>query len=271
MAYDVSDFDREVLEASRRGPVVVDFWAAWCGPCRFLGPVLEKLESEAGGKWTLAKLNTDQFPEVSTRYGIRGIPAVKLFVDGSVTDEFTGALPEHAVRQWLDKSLPSEGKKRLAQAELKLAEGDLVGAERLLREALQEEPENPLVRVLLAQVVLWEEPALSLSLIGNGAFAGAAMVQAEEAIGTIARLLMLPPDGNGLADGPGRRSYLQGVAALRSQDFDAALTHFIEVIQTNRFYDEDGARRACIAIFTLLGEQHETTRKCRRKFDMALY
>ena len=99
MAYDVVDFQKEVIEASFEKPVLVDFWAPWCGPCRVLGPVLEKLAVEEADRWTLAKVNTDQNQEVSMQYGIRGIPAVKLFVDGNVVNEFTGALPEHMVKK----------------------------------------------------------------------------------------------------------------------------------------------------------------------------
>ena len=100
------NFEEDVIETSHRKPVLVDFWAPWCGPCRVLGPTLEKLAKESQGQWRLVKINADTFPGLTQRYGVRGIPAVKLFVDGVVKDEFVGALPEHAVRQWLDKALP---------------------------------------------------------------------------------------------------------------------------------------------------------------------
>ncbi|MCZ6756762.1 MAG: thioredoxin, partial [Bacteroidetes bacterium] len=96
MSVEVQNFQEDVIEASSEVPILVDFWAEWCGPCRVLGPVLEKLEAEQNGEWRLAKVDTDQHPEVSMQYGIRGIPAVKLFVDGNVVSEFTGALPEIA-------------------------------------------------------------------------------------------------------------------------------------------------------------------------------
>ncbi|SHK34001.1 thioredoxin [Rhodothermus profundi] len=99
-------FHKEVIEKSHEKPVVVDFWAPWCGPCRILGPVLEKLARESKGAWRLVKINTDQHPELALHYQVRGIPTVKLFRNGQVVDEFVGALPEPAVRQWLHRHVP---------------------------------------------------------------------------------------------------------------------------------------------------------------------
>jgi putative thioredoxin len=104
----VSDpFQAQVLDKSHEKPVVVDFWAPWCGPCRVLGPTIEKLARESGGAWRLVKINTDKHPALMQRYGVRGIPAVKLFVGGEVTAEFTGALPEPQLRRWLGEHLPA--------------------------------------------------------------------------------------------------------------------------------------------------------------------
>ncbi len=271
MEADVANFQEEVIEASGTVPVLVDFWAPWCGPCRTLGPTLERLAEESDGKWQLVKINTDENPDVSRRYGIRGIPAVKLFADGEVIDEFTGALPEYAVKQWLEKALPSENKKRLDRAEMEIQAGNDDTAEALLNDVLEEEPENPKARVLLAQLLAFREPARAAELVAGSAFAGPGFIQIEEAIKTIARLFVLADRPQDLPEGDGKEMYRDAVSALVDQDFDTALERFIEVIQRDRYYDDDGARKACVAIFNVLGPEHEVTKRHRRIFDMSLY
>ena len=270
MAIEVTNFQQEVLEKSYTTPVLVDFWAPWCGPCRTLGPVLEKLARENGAAWTLAKVNSDENPELSMQYGIRGIPAVKLFVEGQVVNEFTGALPEFAVRKWLDEALPSETKKELAQAEATLSANRPDIAEPLLRQVLADEPDNPKARMLLAQLLAFRAPDEAAKLI-EGAAAAPGFVQIQQAIQTVARLTHLKNHPDDLPDEDGKTLYLTALEALTRRDFDTALTHLIEILQKNRYYDDDGARKAGIAIFTLLGPEHVITRKHRRTFDMWLY
>lgn len=271
MLIDVDNFENEVIQTSRTVPVLVDFWAPWCGPCHALGPVLERLAEQSDGKWRLAKLNTDEHPDVSQRYGIRGIPAVKLFVDGDVVDEFTGALPEYAVAQWLEKALPSENKKRLGRAEKAIEEGNESEAESVLEEILVDEPQNPKARLLLARLLAFREPQRAAELAAGSAFAGPGYVQIEEAVNTVARLFELADDADALPESDVRRAYLSAIDAVASENFDGALEHFIGVIQTDRYYDDDGARKACVALFTLLGDDHPAVKQHRRRFDMALY
>ena len=269
--FDVSDFEKDVLQKSHETPVVVDFWAPWCGPCRVLGPVLERLADAAGDAWTLAKVNTDEQPEPSMRYSIRGIPAVKLFVNGEVISEFTGALPEPAVRRWLDEALPNANKERLAAAQGALAAGKRKQAQTLLEDVLRDTPDQAEAQVLLAQTLAFDAPERALALVDKAGFAGPALEQTKEAIQTLARLIELSGRPEALPEGPGRTAYIAATDALKQHDFDAALTQFVDVLRTDRYYDDDGARKASIALFTLLGPQHAATHKHRRTFDMALY
>ncbi|BBM72223.1 thioredoxin [Rhodothermus marinus] len=269
--YEVTDFQRDVLEASYRMPVLVDFWAPWCGPCQILGPVLERLAQKYAGKWKLVKVNTDEHPELAMQYGVRGIPAVKLFVNGEVVGEFVGALPEYAIEQWLAEVLPDENRAQLEQIEQLLDEGKLAEAEPLLRKLLAADPGNDKARVLLARIRVFDDPDEAERLLENLDIAEAAYLQQIEGIRTIARLLRLKDQPESLPEGPGRDFYRQAIEALARKDFDTAVERLIDVLRKDRYYDDDGARKAGVAIFTLLGARHPVTQRWRRTFDMWLY
>src|SRR5215207_11720040 len=148
-----ADFDSAVIRRSYEAPVVVDFWAPWCGPCRMLGPILERLADEAGGDWELVKVNTDENPRVATEYRIEGIPAVKGFKDGRVVAEFTGALPEPQVRAFLQNIVPSEADRLAASAAEMEHGGYLATAEDRYREALAKDANHARATVGLARVL----------------------------------------------------------------------------------------------------------------------
>ncbi|HMC45900.1 MAG TPA: thioredoxin domain-containing protein, partial [Caballeronia sp.] len=147
-------FERDVLEASQKVPVLVDFWAPWCAPCRALKPILDKLAGEYQGRFLLAKVNSDEHPQLSARFGVRGIPNVKAFVEGKLADEFTGALPESGVRAFIDRLIPTPGEKLRRTARALVSQGDFDEAERHLRSALEIEPANHGVRLDLVDLLL---------------------------------------------------------------------------------------------------------------------
>lgn len=271
MAYEVEDFETDVIEASENTPVVVDFWAPWCGPCRQLSPILESLAAEQDD-WSLVKVNVDEHGSEARQYGVRGIPAVKLFVDGEVTAEFTGAKPKHAVQSWLENNVPSEEKSRIEKAAAALEEGNHEDAEHLLWPVLEEDPEHDEAQVLMGRALAFRDPRRARALVDAADVSKPTLRQIREAVQTVADLLERAesmPDS--LPDGTGKEAYGAALEALRQRDFNTALDGFIEVVRTNRDYDDDGARKACVALFTLLGEQHPATQEYRRTFDMALY
>ncbi len=263
----VQNFEQDVLAASQQQPVLVDFWAPWCQPCVLLSPVLEKLEKQADGKWRLVKINTDADPDLATAWGIRGIPAVKMFHRGEMIAEFTGALPETQVRRWLETHLPTSSKLKLQAAKEALARGDRQQAKKLLLEAVQEEAQNFEARVLLAEQTFLENPAQAVSYL-SGIDEAEALYDRVQAMQTLSRLLQM--ENTPLA-APGGEQYWQGIAALRRSDFAAAFDAWIEVMLINRRLDDDGARRACVALFTFLGNDHPLAQHYRRKFSSALY
>jgi len=269
MSYEVHDFEREVLQRSYSVPVLVDFWAEWCAPCRMLAPVLERLAARANGRWVLAKVNTEEHPELAYRYGVRSIPNVKLFVDGQVVDEFVGALPEYVIERWLEQALPSPHRKLLQQAEQLLQAQRISEAQSLLEQVLAAEPNNEAARALLAKLLLLAEPERARELVVP-IEPGSPYEELAESIRTLAPLLQLSSPEQ-LPEAPVRPLFWSAVQALQRGDYAQALEHLIEVIRTDRYYFDDAARKTCIAIFKFLGEEHPITLRYRRDFSSALY
>ncbi len=269
MNHEITDFATDVLERSRKLPVLVDFWAEWCGPCRVLSPILERLAEHNGDRWVLATVNTDLHQDLAARYGVRGIPNVKLFVDGKVVNEFTGALPERAVAQWLAKALPGKHEKDIAAAQALLSREDYESARAILEGILAHEPDNEQARVLLAGTFVFSDPAKAAELVAR-VEEHSRYFPIAEAIRTHADLLEKEAHPEALPEGPARARYRDALGHLARKEFDPALQKFIEVIREDRPYDNDGARRAVIAIFRILGEEHAVTQKYRRAFSSAL-
>jgi putative thioredoxin len=287
MPYDLVNFDTDVLEASRTTPIVVDFWAAWCGPCRILGPTLERMAAQAEGRWQLVKVDTEAHPELAQRYGVSGIPDVRLFVDGAPVDGFVGALPEPAIAQWLDRAIPTPAARAAGEA-LEAAEarltrnqpGDREAAIRILDLGLQTSPDHPGLRIRMARALLFHDHPRLQALLAEGLLdrldPGSDARERADAIREILSLLGNSQEevtrrlGDAAATQAGAR-YVEALEALRGGAFEAALDGFLDVLREDRTLDDEGARRGCLAIFRLLGHGHATTATYRSRVSSALY
>jgi putative thioredoxin len=265
---EVKDFQKDVIEKSFEKPVLVDFWAEWCGPCKMIGPILEKLAEENKQDWELAKVDTDKNQEIAAKYGVRGIPNVKLFRNGEVINEFTGALPEQAIKEWLKKSIPSKFADQIEHVKIYLKNGDVDTAKVILEDVHKGDINNSEVKVLLAKILLFDTPEEAKRLVQNLDGELGNMEQAE-AINTLVEILTR--DANSFQNSKVKENYLSAIRNIKEQDFDSALNKFIEIIREDRTYDDEGSRKACIAIFKFLGEENEITLKHRRDFGRALY
>jgi putative thioredoxin len=265
-SYDVTvgDFAQKVLDASRHAPVIVDFWAEWCQPCRILKPILEKLAAEYGGRFILAKVDSDQNQELAQRYGVRGIPAVKAFLDGEMVDEFTGALPEDQIRDFIDRLIPSPAEPLRTQALAAHQKGDVEGARSLMADAIKLDPRNDTsyldyVELSLeagvfadAKEVLDAVRERSRDRVRVEALDARLKLAAAGGADTAALQARLAADANDLD----ARLQLANAQAL-ARDYRPAFEQLLEIVHRDRKWNEEAGRKTMLTLFTMLGAQPE--------------
>src|SRR5437763_14456555 len=247
------NFAAAVLQRSKKVPILVDFWAPWCGLCRVLGPLLEKLAQEYAGEFVLAKVNVDDNPSLAGEFGIQGIPAVKLFRDGELASEFTGALPEPMIREFLSRLLPSASDKRVMEAIRLEEEGKGAEANTIYRSVLQSEPNHAKALLGLGRVLMNEgDPAGALEILEKVSLVAEERPEAER---LIARLKLQSGGAQNTAElrvtlksDPDnldvRFKLAQALAA--SERYDAALAAFLIIVKTDRQLQDDSAHTAMI-------------------------
>ena len=274
------DFEQDVLERSYSVPVVLDFWAPWCGPCRAIGPVLEKLADEQAGKFVLAKVNVDENPALAQSFQISSIPAVKAVKEGAIANEFLGALPEPAIRQFIEELMPSEADSLAQQGQDLQDQGKDQGAESLYRAALSKDERQPKALLGLARLLMGkEEHADALTLLGripphtrehDEAQQLAAQIRVQQtgasADEEAACREKIEADPNDLDT---RFALAQILAA--STRYEEALAEYLEIVKKDRTFRDEGARKAMLEIFEVVGARSELADRYRSELAKVLF
>jgi putative thioredoxin len=273
------DFATEVIERSNQVPVVVDFWAPWCGPCRVLGPVIEKEVAALGGAVELVKVNTDENPELAQQFQIQGIPAVKAFRQGKVVSEFVGAQPAPQVRRFLQQLAPPPGVAALEAAQAAAKAGQTAQAETQARALLEDATVGNKARLLLAGLQAdagrADEARATLTTIDprSPEALEAPAIERRLALGQAASDYGGEPKAQAdLAADPRNLDarYALGSALAARGELRLALEHFLDIAGRDRKFKDDGARLAMLTLFERLGSDHELTQEFRRRLQIVL-
>ena len=284
-----ANFAADVLEASMTVPVIVDFWAPWCGPCKQLGPMLEKAVKERAGAVAMVKLNIDENPEIAQQLRIQSIPAVFAFVKGQPIDGFAGALPESQIKTFLERVIKAGGgeagptpiEQALEAAAEMLAQGDVSGAGALYGQVLQQQPDNIAAIAGMAQCYLQTgQPDAAERLIQ-------ALPEAKRSDPAIAAVIASMDLAEKSQEAAGRTGEFEqrlqenpndhearlelALAAYAQNDAERAIDELIEIVRRDRNWNEDAARKELVKIFDALGATHEATVDGRQKLSSVLF
>ena len=272
------DFEVKVIEKSHQVPVLVDFWAPWCGPCRVIGPVLEKLASQSSGRFELVKVNMDESPVLAQMLQIQSIPAVKLVIDGTIQDEFMGALPEGEVERFLEHNLLSEAVEDAVLGMRMLEAGDGQGAAQVFRRVLEGEPKNPVALIGMGQALL-EQGDLDaarefVALVNEVELEGLTeRQQMEKMLTSLKARIYLTENAEPNRAGPVElaTTFSQACQAALLGDYEAALEAFLHIVKTERKFNDDGGRKGMVAVFDLLPPNSPLTQTYRQKLSSILF
>ncbi len=265
-----ADFEYQVLAYSQHIPVVVDFWAEWCVPCRTLGPMLERLTLEAGGTFRLAKVNVDQNQNLSLRYNVRSIPAVKAFRDGKMVSEFVGMQPEPKLKEWLRALAPSSTDLLLEKGLSLISEGEWVSSQEAFQEILKVNPDSApalfgLAKSILAQGQVDEAQRILQSLPPSREFARA------EALLPLTQALIRQQNGENNHDQPLEAAYQRALRLILRGNIPASLDGLLDILREDKYFRDGEVRQVILGLFELMGDENPVTRQYRQELASVLF
>ncbi len=277
----LATFEKDVIHASLQVPVLVDFWAPWCGPCKSLGPLLEKLEQEYAGKWRLVKVNVDENPELAQHFQVRSIPHVLAFADGRPVDQFVGVLPEGKLREFLDRLAPNAAETERASALHALEEGQRPLAYDHLQAALALDPGFDEARLDLLELLLdddrIDEARREIELLSPKVTQGIdeRFNALKTRLDALDAATDLPPTDTleaAVAANPGdlEARFDLANALIARRAYEPALTHLLEIVKRDRTFRDDVGRKTMLSVFDLASHRPELVAEWRRKLSATL-
>lgn len=275
-----ANFEQAVIDASKNTPVLVDFWATWCGPCKQLMPILERLADDYGGRFVLAKVNADEEQALATQIGVRSLPTIVLFKNGEVADHFVGAVPEAQIRQFLDRHLPAPQLAPIEQARTLKRAGDYAAAKAILEGELQQDDKNVELQCELGETLVATGDLVAARAIldeTQGREPQALPVKRLEAAVTFGDVLAAHPDiallRTRLGANPNNLHARHALAVHRflAADYDAALEDWLDIMRRDRQFEDDLARKSLLMAFDLIGAADPRVAAARREMAKLLF
>jgi len=265
-----SDFEFQVLAYSQEIPVLVDFWAPWCAPCRVLSPILEKLAEEAQGGFRLAKVNVDENSNLSKRYQVHSIPAVKAFREGRIVAEFSGLRPENQVREFLRSIAPSASDLAIEKGNSLLQMRQARQAELAFREALAEDNNHPVALLGLCRSLLQQGLGRhSLEILKQ--FPASREYNSAQALLPLAEALASSQDDQEETENPLDAAFQRAVRLIQRGNIEAALDGLLDILREEKRYRNGKAKQLILAVFELLGETDPITQNYRSELASVLF